>query len=47
MFVVTLFRKDEDKNELDEDDDDKTQLNIWNGKVTVKVSFILHLGTNY
>ena len=31
LFFVTLFRNDDDKNEMDEDGDDKRELNEWNG----------------
>ena len=29
--MVTLFRNDDDKNEMDEDGDDKKEINKWNG----------------
>ena len=37
LFFVTMFRSDDDKNELDQDDDDKRQLNKWNMPKEVKL----------
>ncbi len=35
LFFVTLFRSFDDKNEMDNDGDDKTQLNKWTGQIDV------------
>ena len=31
FFFVTVFRNDDDKNEMDDDGDDKSEINKWKG----------------
>lgn len=41
-----MFRSDDDKNELDQDDDDKRQLNKWNMPKEVKLLAHTNILTN-
>jgi len=49
VFFVTLFRKSDDKSEMDNDGDDGRKLNEWNGikNVSKHLAFVENLIYSY